>query len=139
VIAGLAAAGADVLRINCGHGDATEWARMIANARAAAPVRPMRVLMDIAGPKVRTGKVVTPASGNRLNVGDALFLTRELDPDDANRFQALCAPEGVIDQLSVGDLASLDDGKLSGHITNRSDRGVTFTIRPSSSGAAIIG
>jgi len=128
VIAGLAAAGADVLRINCGHGDTDEWARMIANARAAAPVRPMRILMDIAGPKVRTGEVITPASGNRLNVGDRLFLTRKLDPDDANRFQALCAPEGVIDRLSVGDLASLDDGKLSGQITDRSDRGVTFTI-----------
>jgi pyruvate kinase len=128
VIAGLVAAGADVLRINCGHGDATEWARMIANARAAAPVRPMRVLMDIAGPKVRTGKVVTPASGNRLNVGDALFLTRRLDPDKANLFQATCAPECVIDRLSVGDLASMDDGKLSGHITARTDRGVMFTI-----------
>ena len=88
----------------------------------------MRVLMDIAGPKVRTGEVITPASGNRLNVGDTLFLTRKLDPDHANRFQALCAPEGVIDRLSVGDLASLDDGKLSGKITARTDLGVTFTI-----------
>jgi pyruvate kinase len=128
VIAGLAAAGADVLRINCGHGDAAEWARMIANARAAVHVRPLRILMDIAGPKVRTGAVITPASGNRLTVGDRLLLTPRLVPDDAARFQAICAPEGVIDRLSVGDLASLDDGKLSGQITARTDRGVIFTI-----------
>ena len=128
VIADLAEQGADVLRINCGHGDAAEWARMIANARAAATVRPMRILMDIAGPKVRTREVTTPASGNRLNVGDTLLLSRHLQPDIANPFQATCSPEGVIDRLSVGDLVSLDDGKLSGKITARSDHGVTFTI-----------
>ena len=128
VIAGLAAAGADVLRINCGHGDTAEWARMIANARAAAPVRPMRILMDIAGPKVRTGEVITPASESRLNVGDTLLLTRKLDPHDPSRFQATCAPEGVIDRLSVGDLASLDDGKLSGHITAQTELGVILTM-----------
>jgi len=128
VIAGLAAAGADVLRINCGHGDAAEWARMIANARAAGPALPLRILMDIAGPKVRTLQVITPAAGNRLNVGDTLWLANRLDPDQPGTFQATCAPEGVVDRLSVGDLVSLDDGKLSGSITARTRDGVTISI-----------
>ena len=54
-VADLADRGADVVRINCGHDDADIWRRMIENTRAAARVRPLRVLMDIAGPKVRTG------------------------------------------------------------------------------------
>jgi pyruvate kinase len=36
VIAGLASAGADVLRINCGHGDTDEWSRIIDNAGCRA-------------------------------------------------------------------------------------------------------
>jgi pyruvate kinase len=88
----------------------------------------MRILMDIAGPKVRTGEVITPASGDLLKVGGTLLLTSQLDHDDTTRFQATCAPDGVINRLSVGDLASLDDGKLSGKITARTDQGVTLTI-----------
>lgn len=128
VIAGLATAGADVLRINCGHGDAAEWARMIANARAAGLVRPLRILMDIAGPKVRTLQVITPAKTKRLNVGDTLWLAHRLDPDRPDPFQATCAPAGVIDRLSVGDLVSLDDGKVSGSITARTTDGVLIAI-----------
>ena len=128
VIADVAAAGADVVRINCGHGDATEWARMIANARAAGSVRPPRILMDIAGPKVRTLEVITPAKTNRMNVGDNLWLAHRLDPDRSDPFQATCAPVGVIDWLSVGDLVSLDDGKLSGKITARTTDGVLISI-----------
>ena len=47
--------GTDLVRVNCAHDGPAAWAKMIANARAASP-RP-RILMDIAGPKVRTGKV----------------------------------------------------------------------------------
>lgn len=122
------ATGADVLRINCGHGDAAEWARMIANARAAGSARSLRVLMDIAGPKVRTLDVITPAKTNRLNVGDTLWLANRLDRDRSDPFQATCAPSGVIDRLSIGDLVSLDDGKLSGSITARTTEGVLIAI-----------
>lgn len=128
VIAGLAAAGADVLRINCGHGDSAEWARMITNARAAGSERPLRILMDIAGPKVRTLEVITPAKTKRLIVGDTLWLAHRLDPARSDPFQATCAPAGVIGRLSVGDLVSLDDGKLSGSITGRTTDGVLIGI-----------
>jgi pyruvate kinase len=53
----LVAGGMDVMRINCAHDDAGAWARMISNLeRARSKVgRDCRVLMDIAGPKLRTG------------------------------------------------------------------------------------
>ena len=55
----LLAGGMDVMRINCAHDDPDVWARMIANLRAAERElgRRGRILMDIAGPKLRTGPI----------------------------------------------------------------------------------
>ncbi|MCC6672501.1 MAG: pyruvate kinase, partial [Planctomycetes bacterium] len=49
--------GMNALRINCAHDDPDTWARMVENVEAArrAIGRPCRVLMDLAGPKLRTG------------------------------------------------------------------------------------
>jgi pyruvate kinase len=58
------AAGMDCMRINCAHDDAERWGRMISNLRRAEREigRPCRVLMDLAGPKLRTGSIV-PVDG----------------------------------------------------------------------------
>jgi pyruvate kinase len=55
VIRRLAEQGADAVRINCAHDDAASWAKMIAHVRSAEQHlgRRLRILMDIAGPKVR--------------------------------------------------------------------------------------
>ncbi len=49
--------GMDCMRINCAHDDEARWGRMIAHLRRAeeATGRMCRVLMDLAGPKLRTG------------------------------------------------------------------------------------
>jgi pyruvate kinase len=51
------AAGMDLARINCAHDGPAAWQRMLANLRrgARATGRRCRVLMDLAGPKLRTG------------------------------------------------------------------------------------
>jgi pyruvate kinase len=52
-------AGMDIARINCAHDDAAAWAAMAGHVRrtAVAAGRPVRVLMDLAGPKIRTGPI----------------------------------------------------------------------------------
>ncbi|GMV96577.1 MAG: pyruvate kinase, partial [Phycisphaerae bacterium] len=52
-------AGMDVCRINCAHDTPIEWQRMIRHVRQAAQEleRPCRVMMDLAGPKLRTGRI----------------------------------------------------------------------------------
>ncbi|HET7543725.1 MAG TPA: pyruvate kinase [Polyangiaceae bacterium] len=52
-------AGMNVLRINCAHETEAEWAKIIdALARARHQTgKPCRVLMDLAGPKIRTGTI----------------------------------------------------------------------------------
>ena len=51
--------GMDIARINCAHDGPTEWKSMAANVRRAARGlrRPVRILMDLGGPKLRTGSI----------------------------------------------------------------------------------
>lgn len=55
----LVSTGMDVARINCAHDSAVEWEQMAENVtRAAGDVgRPVKILMDLAGPKLRTGPI----------------------------------------------------------------------------------
>jgi len=53
----LVASGMDCMRINCAHDDSEVWSRMIANLRRAEVElgRTCTVMMDLGGPKLRTG------------------------------------------------------------------------------------
>lgn len=59
VIARLADAGMDLARINCAHDDPADWAAMAATVRAEAERlgRDIVVACDLAGPKLRTGRL----------------------------------------------------------------------------------
>jgi pyruvate kinase len=59
LISDLLDAGMDCLRINCAHDDAPAWQRMIEHLRRAEQQqgRRCRIMMDLAGPKLRTGVV----------------------------------------------------------------------------------
>ena len=54
------AEGMDIARINCAHDDEDVWARMIAHVKAAAAEAgaDIKISMDLAGPKLRTGDIV---------------------------------------------------------------------------------
>ena len=57
LVAEMIAAGMNVARINCAHDEEPTWAAMIDNVRAvsAETGKDCRILMDLAGPKLRTG------------------------------------------------------------------------------------
>ena len=59
LVESLVVAGMDVARINCAHDGAREWAAMADAVRRSArrARRSVRVLMDLGGPKLRTGPV----------------------------------------------------------------------------------
>jgi len=126
----LAEKGADAVRINCAHDGPEVWERMVRHVRAAERHhgRPLRVLMDIAGPKVRTGRVLTPPDRSRLHIGDVLLLARNIVPEFAEvPFQVTCTLPSVLDRIKVGDEVSLDDGQLKGPIIGEAHGG--FLIR----------
>jgi len=64
----LVAAGMDIARINCAHDSAAEWAAMARKVRRSARQlkRPVRVLMDLGGPKLRTGPIAGAQAVARL-------------------------------------------------------------------------
>jgi pyruvate kinase len=64
IVRDVLAAGMDCMRINCAHDDEERWGKMIENLRRAEREvgRPCRVLMDLCGPKLRTGPI-QPAAG----------------------------------------------------------------------------
>lgn len=131
IIADLVRRGAEIVRINCAHDKPAVWERMIASARAAttADGRRPRVLMDIAGPKVRTGYVMTPQDRSRVYVGDVILLSREAQPSAPDiPFQMTCTAPEVLDRIGPGDRVSIDDGKLHGVITRAAHGGFLVGI-----------
>jgi pyruvate kinase len=59
LVRGLVDAGMNVARINCAHDDAPSWRSMAELVRRAAKEaqREVKILMDLGGPKVRTGEM----------------------------------------------------------------------------------
>ena len=118
VVLGLARHGMDVARINCAHDDQEAWRRMAANVKAAgvAVGRRLSILMDIAGPKIRTGAVALPEPKARLQPGDLFRLVSVGAPrptPDMPFSAAVSLPE-IVTRLEPGHRLRYDDGKLEG-------------------------
>ncbi|WP_457798069.1 pyruvate kinase [Methylocystis sp. S23] len=128
LVAALIAAGMDCARINCAHDDADAWTRMAGHVRAAAERagRPCRVLMDIAGPKLRVEEVCGPKK-RRLWTGDRLRLTTRLDPRGEDVAASLNFPQ-IVSQLQIGAEISFDDGKATGRVVACDNEGVEVEI-----------
>ncbi|HVZ14774.1 MAG TPA: pyruvate kinase [Bauldia sp.] len=118
--------GANLVRINCAHDGPAAWARMIANARAASPK--VRVLMDIAGPKVRTGKVVVGVR-DRVTPGDEILLAETIDASLVDPpFQCAVSLPAILSRLKVGDRVLVDDGAATGVIARRQYHGIVVKV-----------
>jgi pyruvate kinase len=109
--------GADLVRINCAHGEPEAWAAMIRNVRDAGRSlgRPVRVLMDLAGPKCRTGEISVAKGHKRLRPGDEFLLVRDgFQPRESWPVQAYCTLPSVFAQLRAGAPVWVDEGRLGG-------------------------
>lgn len=133
--------GMDIARINCAHDDTAVWSAMARHVRNAADAtgRPIRVLMDIAGPKIRTGTVVMEGKA-KLQAGDLLRLVAEGEPwlDETIRAAAAVSLPEIVNRLSVGDRIRYDDGKLEGAVEQASGTEAIVRIRRTKSGGARI-
>jgi pyruvate kinase len=51
--------GTSIIRINCAHGNPSLWSEIIRRVKRSSQLleKPCRILMDLAGPKLRTGKL----------------------------------------------------------------------------------
>ena len=119
--------GMDCARINCAHDSPEIWARMIANVRQAAESnkRECRILMDLAGHKVRTGPVAMQPSTLHIKVkkngyGLVVQPTRILLVPESgfsgnlhadSETTTLPLPDSFFDKLLIGDRLRLTDAR----------------------------
>jgi pyruvate kinase len=110
MVAALARMGADVFRLNFSHGSHEDHARSYANVRAAEAVvrRPLGVLADLQGPKLRVGTFTDDRV--RLERGAAFRLDLDTTPGDQRR-APLPHPE-IFVALKPEAEVLIDDGRV---------------------------
>ncbi|HYP53989.1 MAG TPA: pyruvate kinase [Pyrinomonadaceae bacterium] len=111
VLEALIAAGANGVRINMSHGQQEEHAETIRRARAAAERlrRPLSVLVDLSGPKIRTG-VLKGGQPVTLEANAVFTLTTRAVIGDAREVSTNFA--GLPASVRPGARVLLDDGAI---------------------------
>lgn len=117
--------GMDCMRINCAHDDATAWLRMLEHLRRAEQSlgRSCRVVMDLAGPKLRTGPLepgpavvrIRPRRDvyGRVTTPARVWLTAESSPCPPPSPADACLPVPAtwLARLRPGDQLKLTDAR----------------------------
>jgi pyruvate kinase len=110
----LLAAGVDVCRLNFSHGELDDHAKMLGIIReqTAKLDRPVALLGDLGGPKIRVGDIdeTNDAGGLVVETGDEIVLQRE--PILGRGTTISCTYPGLIDDVAEGDRILIEDGLL---------------------------
>jgi pyruvate kinase len=125
ILDALVDAGLDCARLNFSHGSHENHARAAARVRAAAQRarRPIAILADLCGPKMRIG---TFANGSVTLVKGAPFTltTREVEGSET---EVHVTYEPLPNDVKIGDSILLDDGLLGLRVTGTNKTDV-FTV-----------
>lgn len=117
--------GMDCMRINCAHDDAAAWARMVEHLRQAGKSlgRSCRIVMDLAGPKLRTGPLepgpavvrIRPSRDayGRVTAPARVWLTSEQSPQLPPSPASAClpVPSTWLAHLLIGEFAKFTDAR----------------------------
>jgi len=128
VLERLGRAGVDVVRLNFSHGEPQEHLRVMAAVReiSAALDRPIAVLQDLGGPKIRTGRLkggqpVLLADGARI-----VITTDESVEGDASIISTTYA--ALARDVHPGDRILLDDGNLELRVVRATEKDVECEV-----------
>jgi len=100
----------DVARLNMSHGDYADHESNLTNVRAASAAtgRPVGVLADLQGPKIRLGRF---ADGKEVLVEGATFAIT-VDDIAGNASRCSTTFKGLPADVNPGDSILIDDGRL---------------------------
>ncbi|MBF4578264.1 pyruvate kinase [Frigoribacterium sp. VKM Ac-2530] len=119
-------AGVDVARMNLSHGSYDVHESVYANVRKAAAdaERPVAVLVDLQGPKIRLGKFSD--GPHDLAVGDVFKITT----DDILGTKEICGTtfKGLPGDVAVGDPLLIDDGRVKLRVLETDGTTVTTEV-----------
>ncbi len=119
ILARLFQAGADVFRLNFSHGTHEDHAARIQAIRAleAEFGRPIGILADVQGPKLRVGRF----GGGRVHLQTGQEFRLDLNPTPGNSRRVELPHPEIIAAARIGTMLLLDDGKLRLRVTHTRD------------------
>jgi len=129
MVRGFIQSGANCMRINCAHDTPEIWEGMIKNIRHAEQETGThcKIMMDLGGPKIRTGTVLRPIDQKRVFIGDQILLSRSVSEDECtskaipspvDHFQTSCSIPSILDLLEVDTPVFIDDGKIQARVVD---------------------
>ena len=146
-------AGMNCARINCAHDDKKTWLKMIENIKKAADKNKQdcRILMDLAGHKIRTGHVYDLKAKKtkkakikeisrdtpRVFNGDFIVLSKGsvIENDIIENFEpsnviaVTCTYPPIIDMVEVGQSVWIDDGKIGTVIKAKNNHAILLQVK----------
>lgn len=127
----LVKSGASIFRLNFSHGDASQFVGIISDIRALEKElgKPITILQDLSGPKIRIGELETPIE---FLPGDKSLLAPEQPIESTLPFIPF-SNEGVLNSLEEGDRVVLADGSLQLKVIEKLANSV-FVLEAQSSG-----
>ncbi|MEC8646578.1 MAG: pyruvate kinase [Candidatus Latescibacterota bacterium] len=126
VLRALVDAGMDVARLNFSHGSHADHAAVVADLRRVADEagRPLAILQDLQGPKIRLGTLQGGAV--QLSTGARFVLTTEEIEGDADR--ASTTYKALPSDVTQGDDILLSDGLLRLRVDGVNGEDITCTV-----------
>jgi pyruvate kinase len=124
VLKQLIGAGVDVARLNFSHGTHEQHGRTIQGIRAVAEAtgRPLSILQDLQGPRIRIGELSVPVW---VSTGHSLILsTKEVPPEG---HIPVTYPH-LSSDVKSGDRILIDDGRIELIVEDSSEETVTCTV-----------
>lgn len=112
VLAELVTHGVDVFRINAAHGNQTDFARILEKIVQVREMTsfPVAVLLDLAGPKIRLGRLFDDQP-IEVEVGQELTFVRGDTPLSQTHLTSNYPK--LVDELSLGDRVMIADGTIT--------------------------
>ncbi len=125
-IARLFEAGADVFRINMSHTSHERMRELVTTIRSieADYERPIGILVDLQGPKLRLGKFAEGSA--MLSKGETFTLDADEAPGDARRVHLPHAE--IFSAVEPGHALLLDDGKVRLKVRQTTNTSITTSV-----------
>jgi pyruvate kinase len=119
-------AGVDVFRLNMAHGELPQHESLLYKVRRTSDQleRPVAVLVDLAGPKIRLGEL--PGDAIECRLGDEFRFVRGTATSNPRELVTSYAP--LIDELSPGDRVMLADGTVGLKVVSRDEAGALARV-----------
>jgi pyruvate kinase len=123
----LISAGLNAVRINMSHGDHASHEISIANARAAAAKlgKPLSILVDLSGPKIRTRTLADGKSVNLIENAEFTITSRDIIGNEREVSTTFVELPSLV---NIGETILLDDGALKLEVEKIEGENVTCRV-----------